>query len=62
MYNREFLSKDPNEALEYFYTLAKNVQSWDITDRTNVSKSSLENQLSEGGMYNLCDQEDLLTR
>ncbi|CAK9151637.1 unnamed protein product [Ilex paraguariensis] len=64
MCNGEFLNKDPDEALDYFDTLAQNAQSWDITDPTDVPRSSPQKtgQTQGGGIYDLRDREDLFSK
>ena len=60
MCNREFLSKDHDEAFDYFDLLAKNAQSWYTTNTSNRSRASTNP--SGGGKYHLREDDDLSAR
>ena len=63
MCNGEFLNKDPDEALDYFSTLAENAQSWDVKDPNDVPRTLPgSSQSQRGGIYDLKDREDLLSQ
>jgi hypothetical protein len=58
MCNETFEDKDPDEAMEYLYSLAENAQNWDTTG-TYEAPGKTQPYTSSGGMYNLKEDHDL---
>ncbi|XP_038989072.1 uncharacterized protein LOC120112931 [Phoenix dactylifera] len=56
MCNGEFMSKEPNEAWDYFDLLAENAQAWDTTDKNEKSKIAPN---AKGGIYLIKDDNDV---
>ena len=57
MCNGEFLNKDLDKTFDYFDLLAKNAQSWVVTDTSDRSRASTNP--SRGGKYQLREDDDL---
>ena len=59
MCNDQFMRKSPEEALDFFYELAENNQSWNFLYSADNSRRSIGRNTSGHSKYTLREQDDL---